>query len=385
MKIVIAMDSLKGSLTSMEAGMAAAAGIRKADKKAEVFVRPLADGGEGTTQALVQGMGGSFQTITVTGPLGTPVECQYGILEETHMGVLEMSAAAGLTLIPEEKRNPLTATTYGVGEMIKDAIGKGCRRFLVGIGGSGTNDGGAGMLQALGYGLLDKDGTPISSGAKGLETLCRIETSHVMPELKECQFLVACDVTNPLCGKNGCSAVYGPQKGADSAMAAQMDRWLSRYGKLAKEQFPDADPKIPGAGAAGGLGFAFLILPNAELKSGTDIVLKETKLEQDLKDADLLITGEGCLDGQTVMGKAPAGAARLAKKYDIPVVALGGSIAKDGAVCNESEIDALFSIVKGPMSLKEAMEPDTAKANLSDTAEQVYRLIQSCRKMRKGL
>ncbi len=385
MKIVIAMDSLKGSLTSMEAGMAAAAGIRKADKKAEVFVRPLADGGEGTTQALVQGMGGSFQTITVTGPLGTPVECQYGILEETHMGVLEMSAAAGLTLIPEEKRNPLTATTYGVGEMIKDAIGKGCRRFLVGIGGSGTNDGGAGMLQALGYGLLDKDGTPISSGAKGLETLCRIETSHVMPELKECQFLVACDVTNPLCGKNGCSAVYGPQKGADSAMAAQMDRWLSRYGKLAKEQFPDADPKIPGAGAAGGLGFAFLILPNAELKSGTDIVLKETKLEQDLKDADLLITGEGCLDGQTVMGKAPAGAARLAKKYDIPVVALGGSIAKDGAVCNESGIDALFSIVKGPMSLKEAMEPDTAKANLSDTAEQVYRLIQSCRKMRKGL
>ena len=385
MKIVIAMDSLKGSLTSMEAGMAAAAGIRKADKKAEVFVRPLADGGEGTTQALVQGMGGSFQTITVTGPLGTPVECQYGILEETHMGVLEMSAAAGLTLIPEEKRNPLTATTYGVGEMIKDAIGKGCRRFLVGIGGSGTNDGGAGMLQALGYGLLDKDGTPISSGAKGLETLCRIETSHVMPELKECQFLVACDVTNPLCGKNGCSAVYGPQKGADSAMAAQMDRWLSRYGKLAKEQFPDADPKIPGAGAAGGLGFAFLILPNAELKSGTDIVLKETKLEQDLKDADLLITGEGCLDGQTVMGKAPAGAARLAKKYDIPVVALGGSIAKDGAVCNETGIDALFSIVKGPMSLKEAMEPDTAKANLSDTAEQVYRLIQSCRKMRKGL
>lgn len=385
MKIVIAMDSLKGSLTSMEAGMAAAAGIRKADKKADVFVRPLADGGEGTTQALVQGMGGSFQTITVTGPLGTPVECQYGILEETHMGVLEMSAAAGLTLIPEEKRNPLTATTYGVGEMIKDAIGKGCRRFLVGIGGSGTNDGGAGMLQALGYGLLDKDGTPISSGAKGLETLCRIETSHVMPELKECQFLVACDVTNPLCGKNGCSAVYGPQKGADSAMAAQMDRWLSRYGKLAKEQFPDADPKIPGAGAAGGLGFAFLILPNAELKSGTDIVLKETKLEQDLKDADLLITGEGCLDGQTVMGKAPAGAARLAKKYDIPVVALGGSIAKDGAVCNESGIDALFSIVKGPMSLKEAMEPDTAKANLSDTAEQVYRLIQSCRKMRKGL
>ena len=385
MKIVIAMDSLKGSLTSMEAGMAAAAGIRKADKKAEVFVRPLADGGEGTTQALVQGMGGSFQTITVTGPLGTPVECQYGILEETHMGVLEMSAAAGLTLIPEEKRNPLTATTYGVGEMIKDAIGKGCRRFLVGIGGSGTNDGGAGMLQALGYGLLDKDGTPISSGAKGLETLCRIETSHVMPELKECQFLVACDVTNPLCGKNGCSAVYGPQKGADSAMAAQMDRWLSRYGKLAKEQFPDADPKIPGAGAAGGLGFAFLILPNAELKSGTDIVLKETRLEQDLKDADLLITGEGCLDGQTVMGKAPAGAARLAKKYDIPVVALGGSIAKDGAVCNESGIDALFSIVKGPMSLKEAMEPDTAKANLSNTAEQVYRLIQSCRKMRKGL
>ena len=196
---------------------------------------------------------------------------------------------------------------------------------------------------------------------------------------------MACDVTNPLCGERGCSAVYGPQKGADDNMIAQMDQWLSHYGKLAKNQFPDADPEKPGTGAAGGLGFAFLILPNAELKSGIDIVLKETKLEQDLKDADLLITGEGLLDSQTAMGKAPIGAAKLAKKYDIPVVALGGSVARDSAVCNESGIDALFPIVRGPVSLKEAMEPDAAKANLSDTAEQVYRLIQSCRKVRKGL
>ncbi len=376
MKIVIAMDSFKGSLTSMEAGYAAARGICRADHEARIVVRPLADGGEGTVSALIEGMGGILQTITVTGPLGKPVECSYGIIGETGTAVLEMSAAAGLTLIPEHERNPLKTTTYGVGEMIKDAVLKGCRRFLVGIGGSGTNDGGAGMLQALGYDLLNRDGQPIPFGAEGLNELCRISACHVMPELAECQFLVACDVTNPLCGPTGCSAVYGPQKGADREQIARMDQWLFHYGKLAKQQFPHTDLNYPGAGAAGGMGFAFLTFTNAKLKPGIEIVLKETNLEKYLKDADLLITGEGQLDGQTAMGKAPAGAAKLAKKYKVPVAAFGGTVAKDGTKCNEQGIDALFPIVRGPISLTEAMDPDTAKKNLSDTAEQVFRLVK---------
>ncbi|MFR1832254.1 MAG: glycerate kinase [Lachnospiraceae bacterium] len=376
MKIVIAMDSFKGSLTSMEAGYAAARGICRADHEAKIAVRPLADGGEGTVSALIEGMGGTLQTITVTGPLGKPVECSYGIIAKTGTAVLEMSAAAGLTLIPENERNPLKTTTYGVGEMIKDAVLKGCRRFLVGIGGSGTNDGGAGMLQALGYDLLNRDGQPILSGAEGLKELCCISVCHVMPELAECKFLVACDVTNPLCGQNGCSAVYGPQKGADREQTLKMDQWLFHYGELAKQQFPHTDLNYPGAGAAGGMGFAFLTFTNAELKPGIDIVLKETNLEEYLKDADLLITGEGQIDGQTAMGKAPAGAAKLAKQYKVPVAAFGGNVTKDGTKCNEQGIDALFSIVRGPISLTEAMDPDTAKENLSDAAEQVFRLVK---------
>ncbi len=380
MKTVIAMDSLKGSLTSMEAGQAAARGIRRADPQAQIVVRPLADGGEGTVTSLTGGMGGEYQTVVVTGPLGEPVECQYGILGETRTGVVEMSAAAGITLIPEEKKNPLYTTTYGVGEIIKDAIEKGCRRFIVGIGGSATNDGGAGMLQALGFGLFDLEGKQIPFGAEGLKKLHRIDASMAMPELDECQFLVACDVTNPLCGERGCSAVYGPQKGADKEMVNQMDQWLFRYAELAGKSGFHASPDYPGTGAAGGMGFAFLTFTNAVLESGIQIVLRETGLESYIKDADLFITGEGRLDGQTAMGKAPAGAAKLAKQYGIPVAALGGSVAKDGNICSEKGIDALFPIVRGPISLEEAMKPETAKENLSDTAEQVYRFMKACRK-----
>ena len=380
MKIVIAIDSFKGSLTSMEAGQAAARGIRRAVPEAEIVVRPLADGGEGTVTSLVEGMGGEYQTVTVTGPLGEPVESRYGIIRETLTGVVEMSSAAGLTLVPEKKRNPLFTTTYGVGEMIKDAIGKGCRRFIVGIGGSATNDGGAGMLQALGFGLLDQEGNPIPFGAEGLKSLHRIDDSTVLPQLKECQFLVACDVTNPLCGERGCSAVYGPQKGAEAEMINQMDQWLYRYAKLAGESFSHADPDFPGTGAAGGLGFAFLTFTNAVLESGLQIVLRETGLKSYIKDADLFLTGEGRLDSQTAMGKAPVGAAKLAKQYGIPVAAFGGSVAEDGKICNEHGIDALFPIVKGPISLKEAMESEAAKENLADTAEQVCRFMKACRK-----
>ena len=376
MEIVIAIDSFKGSLSSMEAGKAAAEGIKRANPQAETVVRPLADGGEGTVEALVQGMGGVLQTISVTGPLGDPVDCTYGIIEETKTAVLEMSGAAGITLVPDEKRNPLYTTTYGVGEAIKDAIQKGCRRFLVGIGGSATNDGGAGMLQALGFGFLDKEGRQIPHGAIGLKHLASITTDHILEELSECEFQIACDVENPLCGEKGASAVYGPQKGATPKMIEDMDAWLLRYARLAKEKFQKADENYPGTGAAGGLGFAFLTFTNAALMSGIQIVLAETQLERYISKADMVITGEGRLDGQTAMGKAPVGVAELAKKYNLPVIAFAGSVTKDAKECNQKGIDAFFPILREIATLEEAMEPERAKNNLIDTAEQVFRLLK---------
>ena len=374
MKVVIAMDSMKGSLSSMEAGYAAAEGIRRADASARILVRPRADGGEGTVDALVTGMNGVIRNVSVTGPLGAPVNCAYGILTETKTAVVEMSGAAGLTLVPAEKRDPLETTTYGVGEVIRDAISAGCRRFLVGIGGSATNDGGIGMLQALGYGFLDRDGRQVPFGAKGLESLARITDEGVIPELAECEFRIACDVTNVLCGERGCSAVYGPQKGAAPSVIPQMDGWLEAYAKLAKEKFPKADPLFPGTGAAGGMGFAFLTFTNAVLESGVQIVLEETGLESCIKDADIVVTGEGRLDGQTAMGKAPVGVARLAKKYGIPVVAFAGSVTEEAVACNENGIDAFFPILRRVCTLEEAMRAEAARANLADAAEQVFRL-----------
>lgn len=371
MKIVIAMDSLKGCLTSMEAGKAVAEGIRRADPKADIKVMPLADGGEGTADSLIMGMGGKERKIRATGPLGTMVGCGYGMIGENRTAVMEMACVAGLPLVPPEKRNPMDTTTYGVGEIIKDAIGKGCRNFIIGIGGSATNDGGIGMLQALGFGFLDKDGRQTAFGAKGLADLACITDTGAMKELKECRFRIACDVSNPLCGSNGCSAVYGPQKGADASMVARMDRWMERYALLAKEKYAEADMWKEGTGAAGGLGFAFLTFLNGTLEPGVNIILDETGIERHLKEADLVITGEGRMDKQTAMGKAPLGVARLAKKYGKTVIALAGS-AEEG--CGQEEIDAYFSILQQPAALEEAMEPQTAEKNLSVTAEQAYRL-----------
>ena len=375
MKIVTAIDSFKGSMTSMEAGMAVAEGVHRVDETAEVIVRPLADGGEGTVEALVEGMNGTRQEVTVTGPLGEQVVCEYGIIESSKTAVIEMAGAAGITLVPDVKRNPLETTTYGVGEVIKDAIKKGCRRFIIGIGGSATNDGGIGMLQALGYDFLNQAGEQVAYGAKGLKELVKIDNAHVIPELKDCKFLVACDVTNPLCGELGCSAIYGPQKGATPEMIQEMDQWLGAYAVLAAETFEKADADTPGTGAAGGLGFAFLTFTDAVLESGIQIVLGETELEKYIKDADLVVTGEGRMDGQTAMGKAPVGVARLAKKYGKPVVAFAGAVQRDARACNEAGIDAFFPILRGVVTLEEAMENANAKRNLADTAEQVYRLF----------
>ncbi len=380
MKIVAAIDTFKGSLTSLEAGEAARRGILRVYPNAHVSVRPLADGGEGTVEALTLGMGGHTEKVTVTGPLGKPVECAYGILSDGKTAVLEMSGAAGITLVPESERNPMNTTTYGVGEVIRNAIAKGCRRFIVGIGGSATNDGGIGMLQALGYGMLDENGNQVSFGAKGLGGLRTISDDSVLPELRECSFRIACDVTNPLCGEHGTSAVYGPQKGATPAMISQMDRWLGAYADLAfSKKYPRADKNQAGTGAAGGLGFAFLAFTNAVLESGVRIVLEETHLEDYIKDADLIVTGEGRLDAQTVMGKAPVGVAQIAKKYGKPVIAFSGSVTAGANACNDAGIDAFFPILRNVVTFEEAMDRENAARNLVDTVEQVFRLTKSLR------
>lgn len=377
MKVVIAIDSFKGSMTSLEAGQSAAEGIKRVYPNADIEVRPLADGGEGTVDAMVSGCGGKITRIQVTGPAGRKVTCAYGILEKEKTAIIEMSGAAGITQVSGEEKNPMTTTTYGVGEVIRDAIERGCRHFIVGIGGSATNDGGVGMLQALGFGFLDKEGKAIGFGAQGLKDLACITSDKVLPALSECTFRVACDVANPLCGDQGCSAIYGPQKGATSEMIPEMDRYLASYAALAGESFPKADADYPGAGAAGGMGFAFLTFCEATLEPGVDIVLEETNLQCYARDADIVITGEGRLDSQTVMGKAPIGVARIAKAYHKPVLAFSGCVTKDAVVCNEHGIDAFFPVLRRVESLEEAMENENARANMADTAEQVFRVIKT--------
>lgn len=375
MKIVVAIDSFKGSLSSTEAGNAVKRAALKLDKNAEVTVKALADGGEGTVDALASGDGAELIELAVTGPLLKPVSAKYCILKETNTAVIEMAAAAGITLVTAEERNPLNTTTFGVGELIKDAIKRGCRSFIVGIGGSATNDGGTGMLSALGFEFFDKSGNTIPLGAKGLETLHTIKTDKVLPELAECSFKIACDVKNPLCGENGCSAIFAPQKGATPEMIKDMDAWLKNFAEISKTVSDKADENYPGAGAAGGLGFAFNTFLSSELKSGIDIVLEETKLEADIINADLVITGEGRLDSQTIMGKAPIGVAKLAKKHGKRVIAFSGCVTKDAEVINDHGIDAFFPILRGVTTLDEALDPENAAENLTATACQVFRLI----------
>lgn len=373
MKVVIAIDSFKGSLSSMEAGNAAKAGIRRACS-AEIIVKPLADGGEGTTEALVEGLGGRYVSAEVTGPLGEKTNARYGILRDGQTAVLEMAEAAGITLVDREELDPYRATTYGVGEMILDAVKRGCRRFIIGIGGSATTEGGAGMLQALGYGITDGDGKPIRHGIRDLDQIAHISMENVPEVLQECQFQIACDVKNPLCGETGAVWVYGPQKGVREEDKRIFDRKLQHFAEKTAEYTGTDHRLTEGAGAAGGLGFAFLsYLPNVELRPGIDIVIEATGLEQELKDADLVITGEGRLDFQTAMGKVPVGVARLAKRYGIKVLAFAGSVTKDAAECNSAGIDAFFPIVRGVTTLEEAMDPENAKENMVLCVEQVFR------------
>ena len=372
MKIVFAIDSFKGSLGSVEAGKAAAEGAMRAIPGAECAVRPLADGGEGTVEALAAGMGGELRRVEVSGPLDKPVVATYGIAGST--AIMEMAQASGITLVSAEERNPLLASTYGVGEMIADAIARGCRRFVVGIGGSATNDGGAGMLQALGFRLLDSSGAELPRGGGALANLAKIERGPESEKLAGCEFRIACDVSNPLCGPKGASAVFGPQKGLGENAIELMDGWLWNYSELVRKVFPETDKDFPGAGAAGGLGFAFKSFLNAELIPGMEKMMEITRLEEKIKAADIVVTGEGCLDSQSFMGKVPGAVAGAAKKYGKPVIAFAGMIKEEDMLLDKG-IDAMFPIAGNPMSMEEAMKAENAKRNMEMTVEQVFRVV----------
>lgn len=396
MKILIAIDSFKGSLSSKEAGEAIKSGILRIVPDAEVVISPLADGGEGTVETLVEALGGSLETVRVKGPLFQEVEAHYGILPESEkttseaslktssknplsngqLAVMEMSQASGITLVSPEERNPLKTGSYGVGEMILDAYHKGCRRFLIGIGGSATNDGGIGMLSALGFRFTKENGEEILPIGEGLKDLAGIENASVPEGLLQCSFQIACDVENPLYGENGASLIYGFQKGGNKELLSQMDLWMKHYSELVKEYNPAANPEDPGSGAAGGLGFAFRSFLQGELKSGVSLILEETKLSKKMQGADLVITGEGRLDEQSAMGKAPIGVAKLAKEQGIPVIAFAGAVTEGAKACNQAGIDAYFPILREIITLEDAMKKETAKMNLADTVEQVMRLYR---------
>lgn len=375
MKVTVAIDSFKGSMSSMEAGNAAREGILKACG-AQVAVKPLADGGEGTTEAMVEGLGGDYVYTEVTGPLGGRIRARYGVMPDGRTAVMEMAEAAGIILVKPEELDPWKATTYGVGEMIADALRRGYREFLIGIGGSATTDGGVGMLAALGYEFLDASGNEIGYGAAGLDEIAEIRDEGVMPELKNCHFQIACDVTNPLCGENGAVFVYGSQKGVKEEEKQVLDEKMRHYARKTKEWRGEDRSEEAGAGASGGLGFAFLsYVPGAELKSGIDMVLRAIRLEEDIRDSDIVVTGEGRLDFQTAMGKVPVGVAALAKKYGCKVIAFAGGVTEDAVMCNTKGIDAFFPIVRGVTTLEEAMKPETARKNMALAAEQVFRLL----------
>jgi len=382
-RLLIACDSFKGSATSKQVGEALKDGILRAMPHAEVLVIPVADGGEGTVQALVDATDGKFVTVDVTNPIGERVKASFGILGDGETAVIEMAAASGLTLIPPERRNPWITTTYGTGELIKAALEHGCRRIIIGIGGSATNDAGAGMAQALGIGLLDEDGNQIGFGGGELSRLCRIDMSGLDTRAMEAEFIVACDVDNPLTGEKGAAYVYAPQKGATPDMVPKLDANLRHFAKVVREQLGVDVEHVPGAGAAGGLGAGLMAFLGAKLRSGTEIVFELVRLEERMRDADLVITGEGQIDSQTAFGKTPVGVAKLAKRYGKPVIAVAGAIGDGAEIVHAHGIDAVFSIVNRPMTLEEAMG-DVVHL-LTSFGEQLGRLILALGITTKGM
>lgn len=380
MKVVAAIDSFKGSLGSYELGVLIEKGVKKVYEDAEIIKVPIADGGEGTVEALVEGIGGEFIDIEVNDPLMRPIIARYGTIHNNKTAVIEMAAASGLPLLKVEERNLRKATTYGTGELIKDAIEKGCREFIIGIGGSATNDAGLGMMQALGYKFFDKDGQELGYGGEIMEKVEEIDASGALKELSECKFLIACDVDNPFHGPKGAAHVYARQKGADDEIVEYLDSSLEKLALTLKEKLNKDIAALPGAGAAGGIGGAFVAFLDGILKPGIDIILDEVKLANHIEDADFVITGEGRIDFQSIMGKAPMGVARLSKEKDIPVIAIAGCVADDAVAMHDHGIEALFSTVNYPLSLSEAMDRKRAGIFVEKGIEEIFRLIKVCEK-----
>jgi glycerate kinase len=377
MKVVIAIDSFKGSVSSMQAGEAVRRGVLSACPGAKVQVLPLADGGEGTMDALSLGLGGEKIEVSVKGPLGEKVSASYVIVPSLDLAIIEIVQAAGLVLVEPRARNPLNTTTFGVGELILDAMERGYRKFMIGLGGSATNDAGFGMLSALGFRFYDAAGSPTGVYGEDVMKICDIDVSGADPRLNECTFIVASDVNSPLCGVYGASAVFGPQKGATADMIAELDAGLKKFAEITAKVLGKDLADMPGAGAAGGLGFAFLAYLHAVMKPGVEVVLEAVDMDSAMRGVDYAITGEGRLDDQTVMGKAPLGVASLAKKHGGIVIALSGSAADSAGVCNQHGIDAYFSIMNMPMPLEEALDIKVTEKNLETTTKQLFLLIQA--------
>lgn len=378
MKIVIAPDSYKESLSALEVASAIEAGFREIFPEAEYVKIPVADGGEGTVEAMVAATQGNIVRLTVTGPLGKPVEAFYGLSGDERTAFIEMAAASGLELVPAAQRDPLITTSFGTGELIKDALDRGVDHFIIGIGGSATNDGGSGMMQALGAQLLDEHGKQIAYGGGALPQLARIDIEQLDARIKQCRFEVACDVSNPLTGDKGASAIFGPQKGATPELVQQLDKALEHYATLIHRDLDIDVLHIDGGGAAGGMGAALHAFCQAELRSGIEIVTEALGLAEQVKDADLVITGEGRIDSQSINGKVPIGVAKVAKQFNKPVIGIAGSLTADVGVVHQHGLDAVFSVLFSICSLDDALA--NAAQNVRLTARNVAAVI----KLRKG-
>lgn len=374
MKIVLAPQTYKGSLSALEVAKSMAVGIHRILRDAETVMVPVADGGDGTLETLVEATSGDARTATVTGPIGKSVVAEWGALGDGETAVIEMARTSGLALLNEGERDPLTATTYGLGEVIQEALDAGFRSFIVGIGGSATNDGGAGMAQALGVRLLDANGRDLPVGGAALKNLHSIDMSGLNPSVREAHFSVACDVSNPLTGPEGASAVYGPQKGATSEMVDQLDAALGNFANVVKRGLNKDVTNVSGAGAAGGLGAGMIVFLDGTLRPGVDIVLDHVGLDEKLEGTDLVITGEGQLDFQTVYNKAPIGVAWRARERGIPVVAISGSLGRGFEDVHAEGIDAVSAIVCAPMSLDEAY--DRAEELIADATAETLRYMK---------
>ena len=380
MKFISAVDSFKGCLSSTEVNNSIEKGIKKVFDNCEVIKISVADGGEGTIDSLIEILGGEKVKVKVLNPINKEIDSYYGILKDKNTAVIEMAVASGLPLLKKNERNPMKTSTYGTGQLIKDALLKGCTRFIVGIGGSATNDGGMGMLEALGYKFYDINNNYLDGKGENLIKINKIEMSPLMLEYKNLEFTIACDVNNPFYGKNGASYVYAKQKGATDDMIIALDKGLEHFARVIERDFNINIQSIPGSGAAGGIGGAFVSFLKGQLNSGIDIILETIDFENIISKADLIFTGEGRIDFQTSMGKAPVGIAKYAKKQNIPVIAIAGSIGQEAKEVNNHGIDSFFSIMNSPMTLSEAMDRNNSIRLIEESIEQICRLLKISKK-----